>query len=60
MRPLRASGGILSATWSGLERLWVSWEGLGGLLGRSWSLLGALGAVLGPLGVVSWGHVGIR
>ena len=48
VRPL----GLIGAAWGVLGRLWVSlsssWEGLRGLLR----------AVLGPLGVVSWGHVG--
>ena len=54
MRPRKASG----SNWGrlgGLGRLWVSlrasWEGLGGLLGRSWSLLGGSGGLWGR----SWG-----
>ena len=59
MRPRRASGCILGAAWEDLGRLWVSlrasWEGLGSLLGRSWSLLGGSGDLWRRfLGLLEW------
>ena len=63
--PTGASGGMIGAAWSGLGRpcgfLRASWEPLGsllGTLGASWEDRGASAALLGPLGVVSWGHDG--
>ena len=51
---MEESRAVLGPSWEPLGRvLGASWRDLEG----SWGGLGALGALLGPLGVVFWGYV---